>query len=438
MPRKNLWIAAGCILVLTCLLPVFSSGASPASKEKVLYSFTDGADGGLPTSDLSIDSAGNLYGTTSEGGIGCNGSGCGTVFELKRSQDSWKEDVLYSFTGGSDGDGPQAGVIFDKVGNLYGTTSTGGSNGGGTVFKLSPNSRGGWTETVIYDAFDCFSGSAGCLPRSDLVFDAKGNLYGTAQVGSSGPCAGGCGTVFELTQSGGTWTGTTIHVFEGPPGDGAIPAEGVVLDSAGNLYGATSFGGSGSCLSGYPIIGLISGCGMVYKLTPADGTWNETALYDILPGSGFGTRAAGEPFFHNPNHLLGVTQTGGNGLGTVFELVDTQTKSWRHPREAHIFYGNPDGKKPVGRLIGTVNGDLFGVTSIGGASQTQSGVVFGLSLSKSGGVERILYSFTGPPDGANPSAGLVSDSKGHLYGTTQYGGTGCNGGGCGTVYEVTP
>jgi hypothetical protein len=156
MRSNHLWIGGIGILALLALPPVISSGVPPASKankqpsatEKVLYSFTGGSDGGTPLSDLTLDSAGNLYGTTSAGGTGsaCQG-GCGTVFELKHSANGWKEQVLYSFKGGTDGASPQAGVIFDSAGNLYGTTNF-------TVFKLAPNSKGGWTESVIY-GFTC-------------------------------------------------------------------------------------------------------------------------------------------------------------------------------------------------------------------------------------------------------------------------------------------
>jgi uncharacterized repeat protein (TIGR03803 family) len=447
MRQKSLWIAAGCILAVVVVPPIFSSGASPASKEKVLYSFKGDADGGYPLSDLTIDSGGDLYGTTSIGGIvncGFNqGNGCGTVFELKHSESGWQEKVLYSFKGGNDGETPEAGLIFDKVGNLYGTTPSGGRNEGGVVFKLTPDSQGGWTQSVIY-AFNCSSGSAGCSPQADLALDAEGNLYGTTSYGSDPACFyqnnGGCGAVFELMpQSGGGWKETTLYAFAGPPGDGAIPVAGIVFDLAGNIFGTTRYGGKGSCENGTIGLGQVAGCGTVYKLTHSGGVWTETVLYSILPGNGFGTIPTGELFFHNPNHLLGVTRTGGDGLGTVFELVDTQTKGWNHPREAHIFYGSPDGEKPVGRLIGDQKGGLLGVTSGGGPTRNQFGIIFQLRLSTNGAKESILYSFTGPPDGDGPSAGLVSDSKGHVFGTTQLGGKGaaCIGG-CGTVYELTP
>lgn len=238
MRPRNFWIAAGCVLVVIGLRPVFSSGASPAGKEKVIYSFTGGADGGQPLSDLIIDGAGNLYGTTSRGGTGaaCGNTGCGTVFELKRTKDGWHEQVLYNFTGKSDGGIPQTGLIFDGAGNLYGTTPV-------NVFELSRNAHGGWAETVLY----AFNYSDGVSPAGDLAFDAKGNLFGAnSQGGSGGGCnENGCGTVFELMpQGGGSWTETTLHKFWPSSSDGGIPSSGVVLDS-GNIYGMTLYGGPG-------------------------------------------------------------------------------------------------------------------------------------------------------------------------------------------------
>ena len=199
------------------LRPVFSSDAARA-RYKIIYSFTGGSDGGTPLSDLTVDAAGNLYGTTQGGG-----TGSGTVFELERTKDGWKEEVLYNFGSyQSDGIAPHAGVIFDKAGNLYGTTSQGCTNHDwGTVFKLSPNAHGGWTETILY-SFTNQNGD-GYNPQTDLIFDAQGNLYGTTLFGgnhSQEPCVGylrlGCGVVFELRpHSGGSWTEATIY---GGPG----------------------------------------------------------------------------------------------------------------------------------------------------------------------------------------------------------------------------
>jgi len=405
----------------------------------VIYSFQGGADGSSPLSDMILDSAGNLYGTASAGGTGCGTGGCGIVFELKRTQDGWQEQVLYRFSGGSDGSAPQAGLIFDAAGNLYGTTVFGGDGyESGTVFRLTPNSKGVWTHSFIY-AFD-FSGTSGTHPAADLSFDDQGNLYGTTSQGAIN-CSqfDGCGAVFELTPlRNGTWKESTLHQFSGPP-DGAEPSSGLILDSTGNFYGITQFGGTGRCANnGY------QGCGVLYKLTPdSHGGWTETVSYSFAFGGGFGIFPGGGGIFPSgelivdkAGCLFAPSQAGGNGLGSVFQLKDSQKYGWQQ-EVLHRFFGYPlDGQSPMGRLVRTTNGDLFGVASNDGANR--SGVVFELKHSE-GDKEQILHSFAGPPDGANPSAGLVRDSQGHLYGTTRYGGsaTACTGG-CGTVYEVVP
>lgn len=429
MRRRSLWIAVSCILAVVGSLPVFSYGAAQASTGKILYTFTGGSDGGAPLSDLTLDAAGNLYGTTNIGGTGtaCNG-GCGTVFELEHSADGWKEQVLYSFQGGKDGFFPVTGVIFDGSDNLYGTTLAGGSGNGGTVFKLASNSHGGWTESVLYNFT---GGSDGSQPNTDLVFDAQGDLFGTTSFGGNSCNNFGCGTVFELVpQSNGTWKESTVYEFAGAP-DGAYPSTAVVLDSLGKIYGMTKFGGTGKCVTSDS-----SGCGMVYQLAPTSGGgWTETVIYDFARGGGSAVMPSGGLILDKANHLYGTTLEGGNGTGTVFELTQAQ-KGWEQ-RVLHRFYGNPDGIIPVGRVAMNAFGDLFGVTSGRLSKPAAGGVVF--ELQRSGmhdWRERILYSFGS--DGDLPVAGVVSDSHGHLYGTTQFGGSGKCDLGCGVVYEVIP
>jgi uncharacterized repeat protein (TIGR03803 family) len=428
MRRKTFCIAASCILALAGLLPVFSSGVSPASMEKDLYSFTGGSDGAYPRSDLTIDSAGNLYGTTSDGGAGtaCTG-GCGTVFELKRVANGWKEEILYSFAGCTDGALPEAGVIFDNAGSLYGTTASGGGESSGTVFKLAPNSHGGWTETVIYSF--SFNGSSGVYPLTDLVLDAKSNLFGTTSQGGTGCNGNGCGTVFELSpQSNGSWKETTIHAFTGPP-DGAIPSAGLVLGSMGNLYGMTQDGGTAPC----DRYALLPGCGTIYKLTPnSGGGWTEMVMYNFIRGGGRGVYPSGGLLLDKTDRLVGTTRSGGDGIGTIFRLYDSQKASWQQ-NVLHRFWGGQiDGWYPVGRLVTDTNGDLFGVTLAAGTND--DGVVFELVNLAGRWEERILYNFASGSTGTTPQGGLVLDSQGHLYGTTPTGGTAK----FGTIYEIAP
>jgi hypothetical protein len=439
MRRNHFWIGGTGILALLALLPVVSSGApsankgskAPAAKEKVIYSFQGGTDGANPMSDLVLDSAGNLYGTTSGGGTrtACY-NGCGTVFELKRTQNGWQEQVIYSFQGGKDGGYPQGGLIFDSSGNLYGTTNV------FNVFELVPNRNGGWTESVIYTAEGHIT--------TDLAFDTHGNLYGTTLDTINQQCGvfgTGCGTVFEvIRQSNGSWTGSTLYQFQGPPNDGEKPSSGVVFDSAGNLYGMTVAGGSNYCFLEHR-----PGCGIVYKLTSdGKGNWTETVLLNFARGNGFAVSpSAGLLVDEDGDHLVGTTLQGGDGVGTIFALDASNKTTWKQ-RVLHRFYKNLDGISPVGQLTRDSHGNLFGVTSLGGgASPAGQGMVFELQPTSAGiWMETIIHDFAGGTDGSFPQAGVVVDSLGHLYGTTQWGGTGtmCQDGSgyCGTVYEITP
>ncbi len=208
----------------------------------VLYSFAGATDGSLPWSGVIFDSAGNLYGTTYQGGGGCNGFGCGTIFELTPSGAGWTEQILYIFQGLNDGGNPLAGVVGDQAGNLYGASAFGGSGGGGAVFELTP-SNGSWTFTVLYS----LSGAQG--PNSSLTIDAAGNLYGTAPEDP----VGASGSVFQLAPGGGGWTYTLLHSFN--QYDGAFPTGGAILDASGNVYGTAFEGGT-------------NGDGTVWEITP--------------------------------------------------------------------------------------------------------------------------------------------------------------------------
>ena len=250
----------GVLFVLALLPPsALRAQSEQAPAFQLLYSFTGGSDGGSPTSRLVQDAAGNLYGTTTRGGMGCGPvfKECGVVFKL---DPSGNETVLFTFTGGADGGMPAGGLIQDASGNLYGTTSGGGDSGNGTVFRLDLSGN----ETVLYS----FSGANdGARPSGALIRDEAGNLYGTTLAGGDEiPCGGsapGCGTVFKLDSTG---KETVLHSFTGG-GDGAFPYADLVLDAAGNLLGTTAGGGSGSAGAGD---------GVVFKI---DVTGNESVLY---------------------------------------------------------------------------------------------------------------------------------------------------------------
>jgi uncharacterized repeat protein (TIGR03803 family) len=270
--------------------------------ESIIHTFGGAGDGSQPWGGLSTDSAGNLYGTTRYGGA----NGGGTVYELTpNSNGTWTETILHSFAAlgqGPDGNTPMAGVIFDSAGNLYGTTYSGGAYGWGTVFEMSPILGGGWTESVLYS----FTGHTDqAHPQARLWQDPKGNLYGTTYGNAIHSI--GYGTVFELlNKSDGSWSEHTLHVFSGGSGDGAYPGSGsLVPDQSGHLYGTTPMGG-------------VSG-GVLYKMTRSGGTWAESVIYNFG-----GTNDALNPYsvtFSN-GVLYGTSQRGGSsGYGTVFAVT---------------------------------------------------------------------------------------------------------------------
>ena len=272
---------------------------APDGAETVLYAFPGGAGGTFPNSGVIMDKAGNLYGTTTEGGTvntNCQGSGCGTVFKLAPNG---TETVLYTFAGGSDGDTPQAGLIEDSAGNLYGTTSEGGNNsctdgfGCGTVFKIAPDG----TETTLY-TFK--GGTDGARPDSALIAGSAGNFYGETSEGGGTGCSGyGCGTVFELAADG---TETVLHAFAGG-NDGIGPSAGLIMDKAGNLYGTTGGGGSGNCSIGEDL-----GCGTIFEIAP-DGT--ETVLHAFLNVRSHGYDPVAGLIKDKAGNLFGTTEEGG-------------------------------------------------------------------------------------------------------------------------------
>jgi uncharacterized repeat protein (TIGR03803 family) len=410
-----------------------------ASKEKVLYSF-NGTDGATPTSSLIFDAAGNLYGTTYYGGK-CTLGGCGTVFRLALGANGkWTHTVLYRFRGGKDGQFPDASLIFDAAGNLYGTTSGGGGNysvfcqtGCGTVFELSRGTDGTWTETVLH-SFNYTGnggGGEGYYPSGSLIFDAAGNLYGTTnRGGASGTrcAASACGTVFELTLgTNGKWKEKVLHSF-GKERDGSEPRAGLIFDATGSLYGTTWEGGASGrgCDVGV--------CGAVFELTPGtDGKWKEKVLHSFRGADGSGPSA--NLIFDAAGNLYGTTQYGGaHTYGTVFQLAPETNGRWGE-KVLRSFYHR---RFPLGDLILDAAGNLYGTTTVGGGSgclYQDCGTVFQFVPGTGGKwTYRVLYRFDGGEDGYSPYAGLIFDAAGNLYSTTLGGGAY----GYGTVFEITP
>jgi uncharacterized repeat protein (TIGR03803 family) len=432
---------AAFIVPRTSVVKLAPSGGGYA--ENILHSFPRLRDGRHPSGGLIADDAGALYGATHHGGVrgsACGDSGCGTIFKLTPLRSGYTKSVLYRFQGGSDGVAPGGSLIAGKMGTLYGTTLGGGVlscpfHGGfgcGTVFKLTPSGTG-YVESILY-RFQ--GGSDGASPDAVLVSDKTGALYGTTQFGGSGTaCEPGCGTVFKLAPSGSGYVENVIYSFQGGS-DGELPIAGLVADKAGALYGTASFGGSLSC--------RVVGCGTVFKLTPSGSGYAESDIYRFqggndgrLPGAGLVT--------DNTGALYGTTYGGGGSCdcGAVFKLapsVSGYTESILYG-----FQGGIDGETPVAALFRGKTGALYGTTSYGGTGcDLGCGTVFKLTPSGSGYTESVLYRFQGDrKDGANPQASLIADETGALYGTTYYGGRGsCSFNvaepGCGTAFKLTP
>jgi uncharacterized repeat protein (TIGR03803 family) len=340
---------------------VFALSPSGSSwVHKVLYSFTGGADGGEPYKGVTLDAQGNLYGTAVTGGTGlvCEG-GCGVVYKLTKSGETWRQNVIYAFNGGDDGSGPGSGVTFDKNGNLYGMTPTGGVFGLGVIYRLKPDHHGGWSFSVLHAFTGGTDGSSASAGR--MILDRLGNLYGVTTTGG----ANGQGVVFKLTLAPAqAHSLQTLYAFRGQP-DAGFPYGGLMLDSRGNLYGTTYYAGE-------------NGLGAVYEVSFIHGVWSEEVLYS--------------------------------------------------------FQGGSDGSSSISNLVSDAAGNLYGTTSEGGAG-CSCGVIFKLAPGTGGTwTESVVYRFQGPPDGAFVYNGMVADGTGKFYGATVHGGLSNDG----TIYQFNP
>lgn len=352
-----------------------------------LYRFAGGTDAANPYGGLIPDASRSLYGTTAYGGL----SNLGTVFKLERTG---KETLLYSFSGGTDGASPFAGLIRDAEGNLYGTTAYGGLSNAGTVFRLDAAGK----ETVLHT----FNGTDGENPYASLIRDTEGNLYGTTFRGGES----GIGTVFRLDRAG---TLTVLHSFRGV--DGQTPYSDLIRDAEGNLYGTTQNGGA-------------YGYGTVFKVDLAG---NETVLHAFNGADGKEPTA---PLIRDAaGNLYGTAGSGGtSNYGTVFKLDAAGNETVLHS------FNFADGAYPSGgRLIRDAAGNLYGTTAIGGVAY--NGTVFKLDAT---GNVTVLYSFTGRRDGGILCAGLIRDGAGNFYSTTFGGGVpgGFGGYGNGTIFKI--
>jgi uncharacterized repeat protein (TIGR03803 family) len=389
---------------LTAIVLVCAVSLS-AQTYHVLYTFTGGLDGNAPAAGLTMDAAGNLYGTAANGGS----QGYGTAFKLTHRGSSWGFAPLHSFTG-NDGQWPIARVVFSPNGTLYGTTTVGGAGCGGegcgVLYSLNPR-------PTICPAFSCpwiehvaryFSngGGDGYAPYSEVSFGRDGTLYGTTYAGGAG---NGFGTVYSGAG--------TIYSFTGGD-EGLSPEAPVIADAAGNLYGTTTAGFTNS--------------GAVFELARTQSGFQIHSLYQFH-GS---TVAVGGLIMDSHGNLYGATSGGGsqNG-GIVFEISGLTNFSvlWN--------IAGMNGGGPTTRLVMDASGNLYGVNNYSGSHSV--GSLFKLSLV--GGVWNYadLYDFTGGSDGAYPSGPLVIDAQGNIFGTAFSGGSGCpQRNGCGVIFEITP
>ena len=330
---------------------------------------------------------------------------CTLLLISARTAQAQTETVLYNFIGYPyDGGYPNASLTPDGKGNFYGTTPNGGLYGYGTVFELSPNGHGGWNESVLY-SFPY--GADGGFPWfSGVILDSAGNLYGTSYDGGSNGCEIGCGDVFELSpMGGGGWTETVLYTFPGGAG-GQLPLNSLIMDSAGNLYGTAYTGGIGAG-------------GIVFELSPSGGGWTEKTIYETSISGGLTMDPAG--------NIFGVTSV----MGAVFELSPDGKGGWN----STVIYAtskSPKSNYLMSTPVLDAAGNIYGTSGYSGVKKY--GTVYKLSRGRTGKwTGKVLHAFAGSPaDGSNPYGGVVLDAAGHIYGTTAYGGSS----GDGVVFEL--
>lgn len=429
--RGTIWPLACVLAMLAFVLAMltFTAVSSVAAPQfRVLYNFHLASDGGFPGAGVIADRAGNLYGTTEGGGYSYS-----TVYRLTPPNTpggAWTETTLHSFKASRDGLYPQAALVFDKTGSLYGTTPNGGNaacaGGCGVVFKLTPPPMpsGSWSYTVLYRFT---GGSDGERPyHGRLIFDSAGNIYGmTLGGGSATQCSGfGCGTIFELehpTRTGGAWNEKILHRF-GNGSDGTTPFAGLVFN-AGNLYGCARMGG-----------GFVNG--IVFKLVPPavkGNAWTEQVLYNFGSRTYDGLLPTSRLIFDNVGRLYGTTQSGGfgcgaGGCGTVFRLTPPASGHTAWTEDVLISFNNSDGNEVDSGVIFDSAGDLYGTTYLG----SFYGNLFRLTPQGGTWIETTLHQFSGN-DGEGPVGDLIGN--GHtLFGVTHDGG----GFGSGAVFRIAP
>lgn len=401
--------APGRVFVVAFALLFNVAGARAGEKVILAFDITQGYESG---SGLTIDSAGNLYGTTPSGGA----NNCGNAFELSPSSSGkWTETIIYSFKGCQfPAPSPSGTMVLDKAGNLYGAAQ-GDFGSSGVIFELAKGANGSWSYSLVHN----FTTSEGA-PNGDLTWDSDGNLYGTTSFDSTTFQ----GVAFKLSpQPDSSWKETILYTFPAPNGVG-FPAAGVVFDNAGNLYGPAFFGVGGS-----------GGYGAIYGLSPqTSGPWKLTVIRNFTETSG-AQFPSSRLIFDSSGNLYGASSQA--NFGQIFELSPNSGSMWKLTI-IHAFTSGSDGRYPVGALVFDPSGNLYGATTYGGSGCNRflCGTVYKLTPQNEGPwQETILHPFESAGDGSEPLQGPVLDSFGNLYGTTYFGGSRY---GYGTVYEITP
>jgi uncharacterized repeat protein (TIGR03803 family) len=402
------------------ILLVLAMAATAEAKGKVLYTFQGGNDGKTPTAGLTVDAAGNLYGTTESGGSG----DYGTVYELSPPATqgaAWTHTVLYSFSNTGDGAYPGSGVIRDSAGNLYGVATGNGLNAASAAFELSPPAALGdsWTQTTLY-TFGQFD-----FPEGRLLLDKQGNLYGTAFSGGDN----GSGYVYQLSPpvtKGGVWTETTLYNFTGG-NDGGNPQAGLIFDASGNLYGTATEGG---ILTDCSNSGMKIGCGVVYELSPnGSGGWIEAVLYAFR----------GRIDEYSPASELAFDKRGalyGTSVLTVYRLTPPAKPGalWQETT-IHSFPGGVAGSNTAGDVVFDKSGNLYGATYSFGLEGYAS--VYELSPPASKGSAWTLTTLVMNSNGFNSplfNGSLIFGKNGALYGSASASAAAPNG----LVYSFLP
>ena len=417
MTQRKLALAiAGRVLAAALVLFALPSSAWAGPEFKVLHTFIGGSDAWFPNGPLTLDSAGNLYGTSLYGGstTACGGYGCGTVFQLALKSGHWGESVLYNFADFTSYAGAYGPLVLDSSGNIYGIGTfayyNDGEYYGGELFQVLDNA-GAYTGSALHNFVG--GNDDGAQPNPGLVRDSAGNLYGSTQVGGD---LNNNGVVFQFSHDGdGNWTETLIYEFG--QGKSSCPVGAMAIDKAGNLYGTTACGGA-------------YGVGSVYRLSLAEGVWTIESLYDFTPDvmcyspepGGLAMDAAG-------NLYVSTQYDGSYGVGMIFKLTPT-VGYWKFSL-IHSFTGSTDGGYPTGGLVIDSSGSIYGTTYTGGLFQY--GTVYKFAHGAKGGwTETVLHNFAGTSDGYN-AQGVILDSSDNVYGVAEYGGADLDG----VAYEIT-